>query len=178
MNVVSMDEPGERMNLAVFNAEGLLLGDHQMEVLRDCYQVQKLSQFCMPYDRLVYPLIFWTGSGGCGILESERPQGVTILIRKVLISFILQPRDHFIHQLATLREEFICVVYGRLINIKIKFLARAQRHCFARENEIRNENSDEAPKEYGMRTFSPRLSLTVTNIGIMLQQNVSPFQHN
>jgi hypothetical protein len=25
--------------------------------------------------QLVYPLIFWPGSGGCGILESERPQG-------------------------------------------------------------------------------------------------------
>jgi hypothetical protein len=97
-----------------------------MEVLRDCYQVQKLSQFHMLHDQLVYPLIFWAGSSGCGILESERPHGPTILIRKVLISLILQLRDHFIHQLATLREEFIYAVYGRLINIKIKFLARAQ----------------------------------------------------
>jgi hypothetical protein len=44
----------------------------------------------------------------------------------------------------------------RLINdTNIKFLARAQRHYFAREDEIRNENSDEAPKEYGLITFIP-----------------------
>jgi hypothetical protein len=73
----------------------------------------------------------------------------------VLISLILQSRDHFIHQLATLREEFICAVYGRLIKIKIKFLARAQGHCIAREDEIRNENSDEGPMKHGLRTFIP-----------------------
>jgi hypothetical protein len=152
---VSMNESDEGMNLAIFNAEGLLLNDHQMEVLRNSYQTQKLSQFQMLYDQLVYPLIFWSGSGGCGISQSETLSGATTLIRKVLISLILQPRDHFIHSLATLREEFICAVSGRLVNLKIKFLAQAQRRCFAREDEIRGENSESAPKEYGLRTFIP-----------------------
>jgi DNA polymerase III delta prime subunit len=152
---VSMNEPDEGMNLAIFNAEGPLLEDHQMEVLRMSYQSEKLSQFHMRYDQLVYPLIFWNGSGGCGIHESEKLQGSTTLIRKVLISLILQPRDHFIHQLTTLREEFICAVSGRLINLTITFRSRAQRRCFAREDEIRGENSDNCPKEYGLRTFIP-----------------------
>jgi hypothetical protein len=155
MGIVSMNEPDEGMNLAVFNTEGLLLNDHQMEALRNSYQPQRSSEFHILYDQLVYPLIFWNGSGGCDIRDSENPQGATRRIRKVLISFILQPRDHFIDQLTTLREEFICAVYGRLINITITFLAQAQRRCFAREDEIRDENSDGVPKEYSLGTFIP-----------------------
>jgi hypothetical protein len=62
-----MNEPDEGMNLAIFNAEGILLNDYQMEVLRNSYQPQKLCQCHMLYDPLVYPLIFWAGSGGCGV---------------------------------------------------------------------------------------------------------------
>jgi hypothetical protein len=94
-----MTELDEGINLAVFNAEGLLLNVHQMEILRSSNHPQKLSQSLMPYDQLVYPLIFWTGADGCGSTESERFQGSTSLIRKVLIILILQLRDHFMHQL-------------------------------------------------------------------------------
>jgi hypothetical protein len=103
IGIVSMNESDEGMHLAVFNAEGLLLNDHQMEVLRSSYQPQELSQSHMLYDQLVYPLTFWTGAGGCGIMESERLQGWATLIRKVPIAIILQPRDLFIHQFGTLR---------------------------------------------------------------------------
>jgi hypothetical protein len=101
------------------------------------------------------PLIFWTGSGGCGVMESEKSQSCTTLIRKVLISLILQSRDHFIHQLITLREEFICAVFGRLVNLNIKFVAQAQRQYFTREDEILDQNPEGSPKEYGLRTFIP-----------------------
>jgi hypothetical protein len=77
------------------------------------------------------------------------------LIRKGLISPILQPRGQFIHQLATLRKEFICAVYGRLINLKIEFLAQAQRRCFAREDEVRADDCEDSSKEHGLRTFTP-----------------------
>jgi hypothetical protein len=63
---VAMDEPDDGMNLATFNAERALLDDHQMEAVRNSYRTQKLSQAQILYDQLVYPLIFWTGSGGCG----------------------------------------------------------------------------------------------------------------
>jgi hypothetical protein len=92
-----MDEPDDGMNPAIFNAEGALLDDHQLEIVRNSDHTQKLSQAHMLYDQLMYPLIFWTGSGGYGVMESEKLQGCTTLIRKVLISLILQPRDHFIH---------------------------------------------------------------------------------
>jgi hypothetical protein len=99
---VAMDEPDDGMNLAIFNAERALLDDHQLEVVRNSYNTQKLSQVHMLYDQLVYPLVFWTGSGGCGVMESEKLQGCTTLIRKVLTSHILHPWYHFIHQLMTL----------------------------------------------------------------------------
>jgi hypothetical protein len=74
---------------------------------------------------------------------------------KVLISLILQPRDHFIHQLTTLREEFICTVFVCFVNLNIKFVAQAQRRYFARGDEILDQNSEGSPKEYGLRTFIP-----------------------
>jgi hypothetical protein len=103
----------------------------------------------------MYPLIFWIGSGGCGVMESEKLQGCTTLIRKVLISLSSQPRGHFIYQLITLREEFICAVFGRLVNLNIKFIAQAQKRYFAREDEILDQNPEGSPKEYGLRTFIP-----------------------
>jgi hypothetical protein len=131
-----MDEPDDGMNLAIFNAEGALLDDRQLEVVLNSYHTQKLSQTHRFYNQLVYPLIFWTGSGGCAVMESEKLQSCTTLIRKVLISLILQPRDHFIHQLITLREEFICAVFDGLVNLNIEFIAQAQRRYFAMEDEI------------------------------------------
>jgi hypothetical protein len=77
-----MDEPEDGMNLAIFNAEGALLDDRQLEVVRRPYHTQKLSQAHALYDQFVYPLIFWTGSGGCGVMESEKLQGCTRLIRQ------------------------------------------------------------------------------------------------
>jgi hypothetical protein len=149
----SMNEPGEGMNLAIFNADGITLSDHQIEVPLNSYQIQELCQFHMCYDQFLYPLISWTESGGCGILQSEKPEGAATLIREVLISLILQLCDHFIHQLATLREEFVCVVYGRLINLKAKFLAQEERRCFEREDEICAHECEDNLKEYGLRPF-------------------------
>jgi hypothetical protein len=66
-----MDEPDDGMNLAIFNAEGALFDDHQLEIVRNSYHTQKFSQAYVPYDQLVYPLIFWTGSGGCGMEDVD-----------------------------------------------------------------------------------------------------------
>jgi hypothetical protein len=88
-------------------------------------------------------------------MESEKLQSFTTLIRRVLISFILQPWYHLIHQLTTLRDEFICAVFVRLVNLNTKFIAQAQRRHFAREDEILDQNPEGSPKEYGLRTFIP-----------------------
>jgi hypothetical protein len=88
-------------------------------------------------------------------MESEKLHGCTTIIRKVLISLILQPRDHFIHQLITLREEFACAVFGRLVNLKRKLIAQAQSRYFAGEDEILDQNPEGSAKEYRFRTFIP-----------------------
>jgi hypothetical protein len=79
----------------------------------------------MLHDQFVYSLIPWSGSDGRDITESEKLKGSTTVIRKVLTSLIMQQRDHFIHQIITLREEFICAIFGCLINLNIPFLAQA-----------------------------------------------------
>jgi hypothetical protein len=69
-------------------------------------------------------------------MDAEIMQESIKRIRKVLICVMLQRRDHFVHALETLREEFICSVSGRLVNIAINWLLAAQRNHFAREDEI------------------------------------------
>jgi hypothetical protein len=92
-----MNEPDEGMNLAVFNTEGLSLKKYQTEALRSSYQPERLSQFHRLYDQLVSALTLGNGSGGWCILESEKSQGATVPIRKVLILLILPPHNHFMH---------------------------------------------------------------------------------
>jgi hypothetical protein len=116
-----MNEPDNGMNLAIFNAEGPLLNDHEMEIRRNSSQSEKLPPLHMCDDQLVYPLIFWNESRGCGISEPEKLQGYTTLIRKVFIALILEPRDHFIHRLKDLQEEFVCAFSGRFVKVTIRF---------------------------------------------------------
>jgi hypothetical protein len=80
---VSMNEADEGVNLAIFNADGPLLAEHGREVVRNTYQVQKLSQSQSLCGRLVYPLIFWNGSGGGGAHPGEPSVKINTLTRKV-----------------------------------------------------------------------------------------------
>jgi hypothetical protein len=160
--VASIVDPDEGTTLAIFNTSVGIGKPHEIEAIKTGYRPTKLPQHVMVYDKLVYPLIFWDGHGGCGAVEQDQWRGATLLIRKSLISLVLQPRDHFIHSLATLREEFICAVAGRLANIRVKFLAQAQHRQFSREDEIRGDLGDSNLKEYGLRTFIPS-SLTDSN---------------
>jgi hypothetical protein len=69
---------------------------------------------------------------------------------------MLQGKDHFIHGLEALCEEFLCAISGRLVNISLKWMLAAQRSYFARENEIRERDGGEnGEKEYGLRSFIP-----------------------
>jgi hypothetical protein len=160
--LASMPEPDPGMNLGVFNADGEFVCAHEIEAVRSSYETRKLCQHIMLYDKLVYPLIFWDGHGGCGSADSDESRRVPTLIRKSLIALCLQDRGHFIHKLQTLREEFICAISGRLSNMRVQFLAKAQRRYFAREDEIRDPIEEDRVKEYGMRTFIPS-SLTDSN---------------
>jgi hypothetical protein len=46
-----------------------------LQAIRKEYGRVKLSQFHMLYDQLLYPLIFWSGTGGCGVAEGRRSRG-------------------------------------------------------------------------------------------------------
>jgi hypothetical protein len=141
--------------LVIFNADGTSVISHEIEAVMTWYQAKKIPQHLTLYDQFVHPLIFWDGHGGCGLPISGDSHGATALIWKELISLALQGRDHFIHKLITLREEFICSISGRFSNLRVKFLANAQEWYVAREDEIRADIPNDAPKEHGMRTFIP-----------------------
>jgi hypothetical protein len=90
------------------------------------------------------------------MIEFEKLQGCTTPIRKMLISLILQPRDHFIHQLSTLREEFTCAVFGDLVNLNIEFIVQVQKRDFAREDESLDQDPEGSQKTMDLeRSFHP-----------------------
>jgi hypothetical protein len=153
--VASMKESDQGMNLAILNADPTMRVPHEIETVNRCYKVCAIPQHTMLYDKLVYPLIFWDGHGGCGSPKADEWTDATALIRKTTISLLFQPRGHFIHGLGTLREEFICSISGRLSNLRIKFLSQAEKRYFVREDEVRGVFGDKQTKEYGLRSFIP-----------------------
>ena len=77
------------------------------------------------YDQLVYPLIFWDGKGGCGKLDDEDKWSIQDM-RFVCRSILYQPMKHYIHKLSTLREEFLCSLYGRIMKMRIDYAFKRQ----------------------------------------------------
>jgi hypothetical protein len=137
MTVGLIGSPEAGMNLAILNADGISPPSADLQVLKATYQLENVAHWTTQYDQLIYPLIFWNGKGGCGAKQGETMQGSTKRIGKILICLMLQPRDHFLHALETLRGEFLCSVSRRLINIHINWLVAAQRSYLVREDEIR-----------------------------------------
>jgi hypothetical protein len=126
MDVSGVAPKDEGMNLAILNCDGISDGAPEWTALRDDYTKIKLHQTDAAYDQLVYPLIFWQGQGGCGILTDEDGVKASNQIRKVLICLMLQPRGHFIHAMETLREKFLCATY-EVVGVKAASLHMLER---------------------------------------------------
>jgi hypothetical protein len=112
--VVTIPEMDDSFNLAIVT-NGSPARPQDVEAMRVGYGRQKLTQYERLHDQLIYPLIFWNGTGGCGVDTGEPFQKATPLMRKSLIALVMQPRGYFLHEMGTLREEFICALSGRLV---------------------------------------------------------------
>jgi hypothetical protein len=72
------------------------------------------------------------------------------------ISLALQERCHFIHDLSSLRKEFICFISGRLSNPRAQFLAHDQQRHIAREDEIHAQISNGTEMSASFTAFEAR----------------------
>jgi hypothetical protein len=106
------------LNLAILNSDGIQKHSGEWVALRNHSASDKLPSTSALSDKLIYRSIFWNGQGGLGMIKNESVPGVTTRFRKVLIYLILRPRDHFIHSLETLRDEFLCATNGRLVHLR------------------------------------------------------------
>jgi hypothetical protein len=81
------------MDLVIFNADEPSSVPHEIEV-SDCFcQVMKAPQHPMLDDKLVYPLIFGTGTVSvCGSAQWGDWTRTTLLIRATAVSLIFQYR--------------------------------------------------------------------------------------
>jgi hypothetical protein len=84
------------MNLGTMNADGISAQSAEFTLLKPTYELKRIKHWTISYDQLVYPSIFWNGTGICRAIDAETMQGLTKRIRKVLICLMVQPRDHFI----------------------------------------------------------------------------------
>ena len=80
----------------------------------DQYKTKQVYAGESDYDRLIYPLLFWNGEGGCGKLENEVKFN-SQLFRYSIISICMQHPDLYINKCSALKEEFICSAFGRKI---------------------------------------------------------------
>jgi hypothetical protein len=76
--VVSMSEPDEGMNLAVLCEEPPDGKGDKIFAFRAGYGFDEIPQTEIPYNQLLYALIYWNGKGGCGTKPSIERQGATI----------------------------------------------------------------------------------------------------
>ena len=151
IGLLSMDSNDDTMQFCLFNSDGNISNANIFKVLRKNFTPYNISLYGLNYDRLLYPLIFWNGNGGLGDPSEKCTHKVTTKIRHALICLLLRPRDHFIHQLPSLREEYLCATFGRLSNIYLQYNLKCQKNFFQREDEIDHPDDDE--KEYGIKSF-------------------------
>ena len=151
VGILSMDSNDETMQFCLFNADGNISNSNVYKVLKNNFTPYNISIYGLNYDRILYPLIFWNGNGGFGDPSEKWAPKVTTKIRHSLICLLLRPRNHFIHQIPSLREEYLCATFGRLANISLQYNLKCQRNYFQREDEIDSPDDDE--KEYGIKSF-------------------------
>ena len=148
------------MNAVLINTEKLIQNKNIIaaklsSAIYDKYQYESLSLdvYHKTYDRLLFPLIFVNGVGGCGksdenekFLEKKLIEEIDLdnyeedneiisndnvslstLIRYTTKAMLMQGPDHWIHQLGTLREEYMIHQYAKLIYIQTEFQIKQQK---------------------------------------------------
>jgi hypothetical protein len=105
------------MNLAILS-DTICAQSAEWELVRVIYSGMKFQQTTDLSDSLAYPFIFWNGMSGCGALGDEPIQACILRIGNVSIRLTSRPSGHFIHGLGKLREEILCAVSGRLVNVQ------------------------------------------------------------
>ena len=86
----------------------------------DQYKTKQVYAGESDYDRLIYPLLFWNGEGGCGKLENEVKFN-SQLFRYSIISMCMQHPDYYFNKCSALKEEFICSAFGRILQLRINY---------------------------------------------------------
>ena len=110
------------------------------------------------YDQLLYPLLYWNGTGGIGKLYDDEPWKPKDM-RYALRAICLQPPTSYCKQCSVLLDEYLCSGYGRDMQIKVNKAFQIQlslinqKEALERcENQI---NKTKSNNEFGIKTFIP-----------------------
>ena len=113
------------MNLISYNIspevdltfDGIIVKERKQHSIISVIEKKYIYSTSSDYDTLVYPLTFWNGKGGCGRLPNETKWNIR-LMRSSCCSLLMQPQTNYIHRLSCLREEYLCSVYGRIMQYR------------------------------------------------------------
>ena len=119
------------------------------------YRTKSIPADSALYDQLLYPLIFWNGSGGIGKLENENHWDSSEM-KYALKAICLQPPNSFIKQCSVLLDEFLCSCYGRLMQIRINKEFNLQLQM-RRQDEVQSKNGSNITQkdQFGEKTYIP-----------------------
>ena len=74
-------------------------------------------------------------------------------MRFVCRSILYQPMKHYIHKLSTLREEFLCSLYGRIMKMRIDYAFKRQLLQYRSDMVLHPQNSSD---KGDIKTFIPK----------------------
>lgn len=109
------------------------------------HQRLEVRSYTSDYDKLVYPLLFFDGTGGFGADEY-----VPGTLAKKFKCFLFQPPDSFAHRSGLLLEELIADTYGRYFDNKLTYAFNHIKNL-VREGELQADGES----QFGRRLFVP-----------------------
>ena len=120
------------------------------------YKKKYINPISSDYDQLLYPLIFFEGKGGCGKLPNETAWKID-LMKRACCCLLMQPSKHYINKLSYLREEYLCSVYGRIMQYRINYEYKRQMIKLSSQDIDSGKlyNGSEDLKE-GIKTYIPK----------------------
>lgn len=152
-------------DIVVFSSDEILSTEEEIELAKSCqnsnnevinnlnkYKTKQIFAGESNYDKLIYPLLFWNGEGGCGKLQNELKMN-SQLFRYSIVSMCMQNPNYYFNKCSALKEEFICSAYGRFLQLRINYQYNLQKQLFMQKEINSNFNRNEL--KFGIKTYVP-----------------------
>ena len=152
LNIFEKNTTNDTLEYIEDSIDGYIINENLHQTLNN-YKTKQIYAGDSDYDILIYPLLFWNGEGGCGKLKDESKLD-SWAFRYSLISMCMQNPSYYFNRCSALKEEFICSVYGRILQLRINYQFNLQKNLYMKKEIFSNSNQTDNLK-YGIKTYVP-----------------------